>query len=225
MKNATLLLICMAFLACIVALASFASAQCASCTKEGDWGISASNFIEGKPTSDVPTEFGPKAVRKTESQFENKTKAAEEAALSSANDASSSATPSPTGELILKSINATPDLVNTTGTVKITAVFALSSTLQAENQTEIELTSTASIKDSTGKEVEKLSLIKISGNEYSKNWNASVPAGIYHVDIAASSLQGAGNFNDALQIEVIDTGNITTDVAPAAQNLSENSTA
>ena len=225
MKNATLLLICMAFLACIVALASFASAQCASCVKEGDWGISASNFIEGKPTSDVPTEFGPKAVRKTESQFENKTKAAEEAALSSANGAPSSATPSPSAELILKSINATPALVNTTGTVKITAVFALSGTLQAEDQTEIQLTTTASIKDSTGKEVEKLSLIKTSGNEYSKNWNASVQAGIYSVDIAASSLQGAGNFNDALQIEVIGTGNVTTDAAPAAQNLSENSTA
>ena len=66
MKNATLFLICMAFLATIVALASFASAQCASCVKEGDWSQSASNFIEGKPTSDVPAEFGPKAVRKTE---------------------------------------------------------------------------------------------------------------------------------------------------------------
>jgi len=198
MKNATLLLICMAFLACIVALASFASAQCASCMKEGNWDDSAKNFIEGKPTSDVPAEFGPKAVRKTESQFENKTKAQ-----------------SPIAELILRSINATPSLVNSASTVKITAVFALNGSEQAENQSEIQLTATASIKDSTGKEVEKLSLIKTSGNEYSKNWNANVPAGIYSVDIAASSLQGAGNFNNALQIEVAGASNATK-VATAA---------
>ena len=121
----------------------------------------------------------------------------------------SSAAQSPTAKLILKSINATPALVNSTSAVKITAVFALNDSLQAENQTEIQLTATASIKDSTGKEVEKLSLIKTSGNEYSKDWNASVPAGIYSVDIAASSLQGAGNFNDALQIEVVSSGNAT----------------
>ncbi len=107
-------------------------------------------------------------------------------------------------------------MVNSASAVKITAVFALNGSEQAENQTEIQLTATASIKDSTGKEVEKLSLIKTSGNEYSKDWNASVPAGIYSVDIAASSLQGAGNFNDALQIEVVGSGNATTDAAPAA---------
>ena len=215
MKNATLLFICMAFLATFVALASFASAQCASCMKEGDWSQSASNFIEGKPTSDVPAEFGPKAVRKTESQFENKTKAGEETAQSNANAAAGSASQSPIAELILSSINATPSLVNSASTVKITAVFALNGSEQAENQSEIQLTATASIKDSTGKEVEKLSLIKTSGNEYSKNWNANVPAGIYSVDIAASSLQGAGNFNKALQIEVAGSGNATK-AAPVA---------
>lgn len=219
MKNATLFLICMTFLATIVALASFASAQCASCVKEGDWSQSASNFIEGTPTSDEAVEFGPKAVRKTASQFD-KTKAEEETAQSNANPAASSATSSaaqsPTAELILKNINATPALVNSTSAVKITAVFALNGSEQAENPTEIQLTATASIKDSTGIEVEKLSLIKKSGNEYSKDWNASVPAGIYSVDIAASSLQGAGNFNDALQIEVVSSGNATIDAAPAA---------
>ncbi|MFZ2472682.1 MAG: hypothetical protein WAW52_12175 [Methanothrix sp.] len=216
MKNATLFLICMAFLATIVALASYASAGCSSCQKEGDWTQSASNFIEGKPTSDVPVEFGPKAVRKTESQFENKTKAAEDTVQSNANADASTASQSQTARLILKSINATPALVNSTGVVKITAVFALNGTEQAENQTEIQLTATASIKDSTGKEVEKISLIKASGNEYAKDWNASVPAGIYSVDIAASSLQGAGNFKDALQIDVVGSGNATDYAAPTA---------
>ena len=191
----------MALLATIVVLASYASAQCAACGKEGDWTQSASNFIEGKPTSDVPAEFGPKAVRKTESQFENKTKAQ-----------------SPIAELILLSINATPALADSASAVKITAIFALNGSDQAEDQTEIQLTATASIKDYTGKEVEKLSLIKTSGNEYSNDWVASVPAGIYSVDIAASSMQGAGNFNDALQIEVVDSGN-STKAAHAAQNL------
>jgi hypothetical protein len=218
MKNATLFLICMAFLATIVGLASFASAACASCEKEGDWGQSASNFIEGKPTSDVPVEFGPKAVRKTESQFENKTKAADETAAGNADVAPSSEEASP-AELILKSINATPALVNSASAVKITAVFALNGSEQAESQTEIQLTATASIKDSTGKEVAKLILIKASGNEYSKDWNANVPAGIYSVDIAASSLQGAGNYSNVLQIEVVGSGNA------AAENTTTNGAA
>lgn len=215
MKKSTLFLICMAFLATIVALASFASAECSSCMKEGDWSQSASNFIEGKPTSDVPVEFGPKAVRKTESQFENETKATEETTDSNANAAASPAAQSPTAELVLKSINATPALVNSASAVKITAVFALNGSEQMENATEIQLTSTASIKDSTGKEVEKLNLIKAFGNVYSKDWIANVPAGIYTVDIAASSLQGAENFNDALQIEVVSPAN-ATNPAPAA---------
>jgi hypothetical protein len=215
MKNSTLFLICMAFLATVVALASYASAGCTSCAKEGDWSQSASNFLEGKAISDVSTEFGPKAVRKTESQFENKTKAAEEATDSDANATASFAAQSSTEQLILQGISATPAQVNSASAVNITAVFALNDSNEAENQTEIELTATASIKDSTGKEVEKLNLIKTTGNEYSNDWVASVPAGIYSVDIAASSLQVAGNFNDALQIEVVGSGNATgADSAP-----------
>jgi hypothetical protein len=219
MKNTTLFLICMVFLACIVALASFASAQCTSCMKEGDWSKSADAFIAGQPISDEPIAFGPKVVRKTESQFENKTKAAGETAAGNANAAPSSEEPSPTDALILKSINATPALVNSASAVKITAVFALNGSEQTESQTEIQLTATASIKDSIGKEVGKLSLIKASGNEYSKDWNANVPAGIYSVDIAASSLQGAGNFSNVLQIEVVGSGN------DAAENATANGAA
>jgi hypothetical protein len=215
MKNSTLFLICMAFLATVVALASYASAGCTSCAKEGDWSQSASNFLEGKAISDLPTEFGPKAVRKTTSQFENKTKATEVATDSGANAAASFAAQSSTEELILQSINATPAQVNSASAVNITAVFALNGSNEAENQTEIDLTATASIKDSTGKEVEKLNLIKTTGNEYSNDWIASVPAGIYSVDIAASSLQVARNFNDALQIEVVGSGNANgADSAP-----------
>jgi len=203
MKKSTLFLICMAFLASIVALASFASAECASCMKEGDWSNSANNFINGQPTSDEPIAFGPKVVRKTESQFEK------------TNTDASSENPSANDELALRSINATPAQVNFGDAVKIIAAFALNSSTQVENETELQLTATASIKDSTGKEVEKLILIKTSANEYSKEWNANVPAGIYMVDIAASSLQGVGNFVNALQIEVVDTVN-ATEAAPVS---------
>jgi hypothetical protein len=197
MKESTLILICMAFLACIVALASFASAECTSCMKEGDWSQSANAFIAGQPISDEPIAFGPKVARKTSSQFDK---------TNAANDAASQPQ---TAELILKSINATPALAYSSGTVKITAAFAQNGSTEEENQAEMQLTATASIKDSTGKEVEKLNLIKASGNEYSKDWKVNVPPGIYSVDIAASSLQGAGTFSNALQIEVVDSGNAT----------------
>lgn len=196
MRKSTSFLICMAFLASIVALASFASAQCSSCMKEGDWSQSANAFISGTPISDEPIAFGPKEARKTESQFDK-------------TNAASAGAQSQTAELILKSINATPSLAYSSGTVKITAAFALNGSTEEENQAEMQLTATASIKDSTGKEVEKLNLIKTSGNEYSKDWNVNVPPGIYSVDIAASSLEGAGNFVNALQIEVVEAGNAT----------------
>jgi hypothetical protein len=194
MKTSTLLLISMAFLASIVALASFACAECSSCVKEGDWSQSANAFISGTPMSEDPIPFGPKAARKIESQFDK-------------TDDASAESKSKTAELILKSINATPALAYTSGTVKITAAFALNGSTEEENQAEMQLTATATIKDSTGKEVEKLNLIKTSGNEYSKDWKVSVPPGIYSVDIAASSLEGEGSFVNALQIEVIDSGN------------------
>ncbi len=202
MRKSTSFLICMAFLASIVALASFASAQCSSCMKEGDWSQSANAFIAGTPISDEPIAFGPKEARKTESQFDK-------------TNAASAGAQSQTAELILKSINATPSLAYSSGTVKITAAFALNGSTEEENQAEMQLTATASIKDSTGKEVEKLNLIKTSGNEYSKDWNVNVPPGIYSVDIAASSLEGAGNFVNALQIEVVDAGNATETVPVA----------
>jgi hypothetical protein len=200
MKNSTLFLICMALLASIVALASFASAECTSCMKEGDWSKSADAFIAGQPISDEPIAFGPKEARKTESQFDK-------------TNAASAASQSKTAELILKSINATPALAYSASTVKITAAFALDGSAEEENQAEMQLTATASIKDSTGKEVEKLNLIKESGNEYSKDWKVNVPPGIYSVDIAASSLEGAANFINALQIEVVDSGK-ATEAAP-----------
>lgn len=196
MKNSILLLTSMAFLLSIIALASHASAECSSCMKEGDWSQSANAFISGTPISDEPIAFGPKVARATSSQFEKQDKATDAAGQSSAAAAA---------ELILKSINATPAQAYQASTVKITATFALNGS--AEDQTDLQLTAAATIKDSTGKEVDKLNLIRTSGNEYSKDWTVNVSPGIYSVDIVASSLESAGSFANAMQIDVIASGN------------------
>ena len=231
MKKSTLILICIAFLMAMTALAFSASALCSTCMQEGDWGQSASNFLEGKPTSDVPQTFGPKVVRETASQFENTSKATP----ASGSDANASATSAaaasvPEVAINLMSINATPDSVNSGSPVKITAVFSVSSSIQSENQTGIAnnastspagetlLTASAVVKNSAGKDVGVVNLVKSSGNEYSGSWNAQVPAGVYNANIFASSLQGSGNFSDALRINVVAIGNASTN-APAVKNL------
>lgn len=196
MKNSMLLLTGIVFLLSIIALASHASAECATCEREGDWSQSANAFINGQPISDDPIPFGPKAARQTSSQFEKQDKAADTAGQSNAAAAA---------ELILKGIKVTPPQAYQTSSVKITATFALNGS--AEDQTDLQLTAVATIKDSTGKEVDKLNLIRASANEYSKDWTVNVPPGIYSVDIVASSLEAAGNFADATQIEVIASEN------------------
>ncbi|MDQ1283366.1 MAG: hypothetical protein QG666_1158 [Euryarchaeota archaeon] len=208
MKESTLFLICLASLAVIVALSSSAFAGCSSCMKEGDWSQSANAFLEGKTVSDEPVDFGPKAARQTSSQFEN------------SNDAKAS---DRSTKIVLQSVNATPDAIEANGTARITAVFVQNGTT-AEDQKELQLTATATIKDSTGKEIRKLNLIKSAANEYSNSWAANVPEGVYSVDIAASSLDGASSFADALQINVISPATSVqtnaTETAAASQNSS-----
>ena len=214
MKKSTLILICLAFLMAMTALASNAFALCSTCMQEGDWGQSASNFIEGKPTSDAPQAYGPKAVRQTASQFEN-TSQATPASDIDANAAVTTASAASVPEIAINlvSINASPDSVNSGSPVKITAIFSVSLLKQTMNQTgmanastspagEVLLNASAAIKDGAGKEVGTVNLVKTSGNEYSGYWNARVPAGVYDANIFASSMQGSGTFNDALQINV-----------------------
>jgi hypothetical protein len=208
MKDSTIFLICLAFLAAIVALSSSAFAGCSSCTKEGDWTQSANAFLEGKPINDQPVDFGPKAARKADSQFEKSddTKASDSSA-----------------EIILKSINATPDSIEPNDTAKITVVFGRNGT-GAEDENDLQITATAAIKDSNGKEVQKLNLIRSSANEYFNNWDASVPTGVYSVDISASSLEGSARFADALLISVKSPVGVldanSTETASAALNSS-----
>ena len=203
MKESTIFLICLASLAVIVALSSSAFAGCSSCMKEGDWSQSANAFLEGKTVSDEPVDFGPKAARQTSSQFEDTDDA----------KASDSST-----KIVLQSVNATPDAIEANGTARITAVFAQNGT-DAEEKEELQLTATATIKDSAGKEIRKLNLIKSAANEYSNSWAANVPEGVYSVDIAASSLDGASSFADALQI------NVTSPATSVQTNATETSAA
>jgi len=200
MKNSTIFLICMAFLLTVVALTFNAASSCSSCTKEGDWSQSANAFINGQPISDEPIAFGPKAARQTSSQFDKASTAADSTA-GAAN-----------AGIILKSINATPAQANPTDKVRITAIFAKNG-----SDEQLQLSTAATIKDSTGKEVRKLNLIKTAVNEYSNDWLASVPAGIYNIDITASSLDGSASFENALQIEVksSDEGNATSTDSPS----------
>lgn len=195
MKNSTIFLICMAFLLTVAALAFNAASTCSSCVKEGDWTQSATAFINGQPISDEPIAFGPKAARQTTSQFDK------------ASTAADSTPGTANAGIILKSINATPALANPTDKVKITAIFAKNG-----SDEQLQLSTAATIKDSTGKEVRKLNLIKTAVNEYSNDWLASVPAGFYNIDITASSLDGSASFENALQIEVksSDDGNATS---------------
>ena len=139
MKKSTLILICLAFLMAMTALASNASALCSTCMQEGDWGQSASNFIEGKPTSDVPQAYGPKTVRQTASQFENTSKETPAASGSDANEAIAPAATTSVPEIAINlvSINASPDSVNSGSPVKITAIFSVSLLKQTMNQTGI----------------------------------------------------------------------------------------
>ena len=87
MTKSTLILLCIAFTISIAILTLAASAQCSSCMKEGDWGESAKNFIEGKPIDDTPQLFGPKAERQKNSELASDSGKAQESANNTSNAA------------------------------------------------------------------------------------------------------------------------------------------
>jgi hypothetical protein len=192
MRESSILYI-VAFLS-FVALASVAYGGCPSC-KEGNWQESADAFLNDRPINDEPIVFTAKAAREQSSQFEND---AQGAAGNGSND-------NDPRRIALQSINATPATVNSTGTTKITAVFAVNGS-DGQDLGDIQLSANAVVRDSAGSEVAKLILIKQSANQYFSDWVADVLPGIYSVDISAYSQEGAGSFKDALNIEVIDGG-------------------
>jgi hypothetical protein len=178
--------------------------------KEGDWGESAKNFIEGKPIDDTPQLFGPKAERQKNSGLASDSGKAQESANSTSTEALISAQ---AVGINLTSISAKPSSVNSGRQVEITAVFQEMNPNQPDNltgtddNTSIEtmgtlMITTASIRSTTGVEVGKVNLARTSGNEYAGIWKAIAPAGIYNVTLGVSSPQTSETFSDVLQIEV-----------------------
>jgi hypothetical protein len=224
MRNSILIMILAAFAVAVLGLAANASAVCATCTQEGDWSQTADNFIAGKATSEDPLAFGPKVVRQTSSQFNNedagKLKASDDSSGTSSQSASSTAKAS----IDLINISSTPAPVNSGSAVKISAIFRENNadgTSVPANESMI--TAVATIKDANGKEVGKVSLRQTDEHEYSGVWTAKVAAGEYKVSIASASLQATGNFENALDIEVVEATGAETGNAqsgnPAVKDL------
>jgi thiosulfate/3-mercaptopyruvate sulfurtransferase len=94
------------------------------------------------------------------------------------------------------------DLSSSDGVVKI------GSTSQAQKSAEdSDFKVQAFVKDSTGAQVSKIVMKRISGDQFAGIWNANVAAGVYSVDILASLKNISKTFNDALNIEVVGTSN------------------
>jgi thiosulfate/3-mercaptopyruvate sulfurtransferase len=94
------------------------------------------------------------------------------------------------------------DLSSSDGVVKI------GSTSQAQKSAkDSDFKVQAFVKDSTGAQVSKIVMKRISGDQFAGIWNANVAAGVYRVDILASLKDVSKTFNDALNIEVVGTSN------------------
>ena len=214
MKISALIPIGMVFIMIIAALTISASAGCSTCSKEGDWTLSATSFLEGIPINETQQDYGPKATRMTTSQFEKESGAEKENPEGTAIAAPAQIEPTAnTGSgpaIFLVSINADPINVTASSSVNITALLAAAGdglTTSDNNSTsdsQSRITASATIINSTGINSGNAVLIKGSGNEYTGIWNANVPPGKYSVNVSAASLQGSETFNGVLQINVLE---------------------
>ena len=71
-------------------------------------------------------------------------------------------------------------------------------------------TCAATVTDSAGSNVGRVTMKQIAGDEYSGIWNANVPAGVYRVTLVASTSDVSNMFKDALEIEIISPGSDST---------------
>ena len=214
MKISALIPIGMVFIMIIAALTISASAGCSTCSKEGDWTLSATSFLEGIPINETQQDYGPKAARMTTSQFEKESgtekENAEGTAIAAPAQTESAANADSGPAIFLVSINADPINVTAGSTVNITALLAAAGdglTTSDNNSTsdsQSRITASATIINSTGINSGNAVLIKGSGNEYTGIWNANVPPGKYSVNVSAASLQGSETFNGVLQINVLE---------------------
>ncbi len=214
MKISALIPVSIVFIMITIALTMSASAGCSTCSKEGDWTLSATSFLEGVPINETQQDYGPKAARMTTSQFEKESGAEQEnpegTAIAAPAQTESAANTGSAPAIVLVSINADPINVTAGSTVNITALLAAAGEGQTASNnnsapdSQNRITASATIINSTGINSGNVVLIKGSGNEYTGIWNANVPQGKYNVSVSAASLQGSETFNDVLQINVLE---------------------
>ena len=208
MRNLVILLILSVMI--LSSLAHATLAICPACKGDPpDWSASATDFLEGKPTNDIPSGLnGAQQARLLDAQIDSK-KSAGQAPNAVSNPA---VTPThnstPTLNIVLDDISAAPNPANFSDPVMITAVFGNNSSINATSNnlsTSTDLTNMAvyaDIKNSAGTEIGRVNLQRTSGSEYAGIWNANVASGTYKATIDASGSGGSKTFDDALQIVV-----------------------
>jgi hypothetical protein len=195
MTKSLCILVILSFMAVVVCLAPTAGAQgCATCGAEENWGASAASFLEGKSIENAPTPlWGPAAARLTNSQFSSNS-TDEEADNTSEESSNAAQLPAEQAQnIVLKNASATPNPANPGSPVSITAV--LGGTTSAY----------AIIRNFADVQVGNVTLEQTSGEEYIGTWSASIATGDYKATIIASGTDQTRTFEDALQIEVIDS--------------------
>lgn len=197
------ILISLSLMVAIAGLASTASAECASCGggAEENWAASAATFLEGKSIEDNPApRWGPSVARETNSQFSNNK--TEEAAGNASEEPSSApeestssaeATATTAQNIDLLNATASPNPANPGSPVSINAVLGYNTTAYAI------------IRNFSGVQVGNVTLEHTSGNEYVGSWNAGIATGAYTISIVASESGMSRTFENALQIEVVDS--------------------
>ncbi|NMC10965.1 MAG: hypothetical protein GYA39_08345 [Methanothrix sp.] len=209
MTKSILILVFFAFIVAVASLAATAYAGCSACQGEQNWSASAISFLEGKTVDETQPLWGPKAERMKNSQFNSNADDVQKTTGVASNSSKSSAN-AQTARIDLINVSIEPNPVSSGSYAKIVAVFkesVLDSSADRAGK-ETLMTAVATITDSENSVVGKLSLLRSNDNEYSGIWNANVAAGIYNATIVASSMHASGTFKDALQIEVVGTGQI-----------------
>jgi len=197
--KSTLILALVCLMVSVVGLTAFttvAKAGCTACGEEENWDPQAELNGIGNTAAEQSTQyFTAAAARQTESQFNggslgNKT---------SNYTATNSVTPTELS-VSLNNIGASPNPANPGSPVKITATLG-----DVEN-----MTAYATIANSMGVQVSNVNLDKTPGGEYVGTWTAAVATGIYNVTLVASSQGQSKTFNDAMQIDVQGSSNVTS---------------
>ncbi len=200
MTKSIIILVSLSLAVAIASLAITAGAECVGCRGDENWDYAQKLNEIGNPVQQTATPaWGPSVARLTSSQFE--TNANKSATSNSGKSSNPAQTPAFT--IDLKNASAEPNIVSPKSPVKITAVFGGdSAAMSAAN-----MTAYALIQNSVGVQVGNVTLDHTFGTEYSGIWTASIATGTYNAAIVASASGASRTFNDAVKIEINDSGN------------------